>query len=94
MEASEVIKQIPQGYEKKPLAKGSGTRYLDPTRPGVGVFIEDGWPDATDPLHAGPYVKITTGKGPVKRVPLAGNPSLKPGERGYRGSVDDGKAEE
>lgn len=80
----DVVRQIPSGYERKPLRKGSGVRFLDPTRPGVGVYVEDGWPGAADPVHAGPYVKITTGRGPAVRIPLAGNPALSPGEPGYR----------
>lgn len=80
------MRQIPNGYEVKPLKKGSGVRYLDPSRPGVGVYIEDGWPGAAEPLHSGPYVKLTTGRGPAVRIPLAGNPALRPGERGYHAS--------
>jgi hypothetical protein len=77
---------LPEGYDgPKPLAKGKGERYLDPTRPGRGVYLEDGWPNATDPVHGGPYVKVVTGDGRgTFRVPLEGNPALKPGERGYR----------
>ena len=89
----EVVDQIPAGYVRKPLKKGKGVRYLDPTRPGVGVYIEDGWPGAPDPVHAGPYVKIVTGRGPAVRIPLAGSPALTPDGRGRHG-VGGGKEAE
>jgi len=38
--------------------------------------LEKGWKGAKDPLHAGPYVKISR-NGIVERVPLEGNPTLK-----------------
>ena len=83
---SEVKKQLPDGYDgPHPLKKGSGDRYFDPTRNGRSISFEDGWPNATDPVHGGPYMKVATGetRGTI-RVPLEGNPALRPGERGYR----------
>jgi uncharacterized protein YukE len=58
-----------------PSRKGGGVRYPDPNRPGDQLIIEPGDPSADDPLHQGPYVKISKG-GTVTRIPLAGNPSL------------------
>jgi hypothetical protein len=83
---SEVKKQIPDGYDgPHPIKKGSGDRYFDRTRNGRSISFEDGWPNATDPVHGGPYMKVATGeaRGTI-RVALEGNPALKPGERGYR----------
>ena len=68
---------VPQGWVEKPLRKGEGTRFLN-ERTGQAIFIENGWPGAVDPLHAGPYVKISMGNGPPVRLPLAGNPTLEP----------------
>ncbi len=39
-------------------------------------MLEEGWPNAKDPLHSGPYVKISK-DGKVTRTPLKGNPVLK-----------------
>jgi len=39
-------------------------------------MLEEGWPNAKDPLHSGPYVKISK-DGKVTRIPLKGNPVLK-----------------
>lgn len=73
----EVIDKLPPEIAAggEPSRKGGGVRYPDPNRPGDQVIIEPGDPNATDPLHQGPYVKISKG-GTVTRVPLAGNPTL------------------
>ena len=63
---------VPDHYEgPKPLKKGSGERYLDPRRRGDGIYIEDGHPEHADPLHRGPYVKVSH-SGSVERIPLDG----------------------
>ncbi|HEX5495989.1 MAG TPA: hypothetical protein VFX70_15580 [Mycobacteriales bacterium] len=71
----EVRDLIPDGWIEKPLKKGSGVRFLNPKRPGESVSIEDGWPGHSDPLHSGPYVKISR-NGIIERIPLHGNPVL------------------
>jgi uncharacterized protein YukE len=73
----DVIDRLPQHIqdEGQPSRKGGGTRYPDPDRPGDQVIIEPGDPGASDPLHQGPYVKISK-DGRVTRIPLEGNPSL------------------
>ncbi|MEQ1918596.1 MAG: hypothetical protein ABL955_05305, partial [Elusimicrobiota bacterium] len=50
---------VPKDWVKGPMRKGLGTRYLNPKKPGQSILIEDGWPGATDPLHRGPYVRIS-----------------------------------
>lgn len=55
--------------------KGEGIRYLNPDKPGEAIIIEKGWPGASDPLHSGPYVRISI-YGTVTRTPLEGNPVL------------------
>ena len=53
-----------------------GVRFLNPDRPGEAIMIELGWPNAKDPLHAGPYVRISR-DGKIIRIPLEGNPTLR-----------------
>ena len=72
---SEVENLIPKDWVKGPMKKGAGTRYLNPRKPGESILVEEGWPGASDPLHRGPYVRIS-GNGQITRVPLKGNPSL------------------
>jgi RHS repeat-associated protein len=69
---------VPQDWIEKPLGKGSGVRFLAPGRtPGTRGFIEfnQGAPDVGDPLHAGPYLRVSVG-GLEYRAALEGNPVL------------------
>jgi hypothetical protein len=74
-DAQDIEDAIPDDWIKSPANKGGGTKYSNPGRPGEQIIIEPGWPNATDPTHAGPYVKVSTG-GKVIRIPLKGNPAL------------------
>ncbi len=56
--------------------KGEGIRFVNPNKKGEQILLEKGWPGAKDPLHAGPYIKISR-DGRITRVPLEGNPTLK-----------------
>ena len=49
---AEIRQLIPKDWTAQPLKKGNGTRYLNPAKPGEAIMIEDGWPNATDPVHA------------------------------------------
>jgi hypothetical protein len=71
----EVEDAIPDDWVKSPAKKGGGTKYSNPGRPGEQIIVEPGWPNATDPTHAGPYIKVSTGND-VIRIPLKGNPAL------------------
>lgn len=71
----EVATLIPETWVRSPARKGEGLRYADPTRPGVQIIIEEGWPGGSG-VHAGPYARISTGRGKPIRIPLAGNPEL------------------
>ena len=71
----EVRELVPDTWTEKPLKKGDGVRFLNPKRPGESVSLEDGWPGHPDPLHSGPYVKISR-DGVIERIPLRGNPVL------------------
>ena len=72
---SEVNKLIPKGWEKMPLKKGKGVRYVNPEKPGESILIEHGWKNAKDLVHSGPYVRIAR-DGKIIRIPLSGNPAL------------------
>lgn len=67
---------IPKGWTRGPLNKGEGIKFVNPAKKGEQILLEKGWPGAKDPLHAGPYMKISR-NGTVERVPLQGNPTLK-----------------
>jgi hypothetical protein len=54
---------------------GEGTKFVNPSENGEHILFEKGWPEATDPLHAGPYMKVSR-NGIKTRIPLAGNPTL------------------
>ncbi|MFD0203999.1 MULTISPECIES: WXG100-like domain-containing protein [Saccharothrix] len=71
----QVRETIPDTWEERPAKKGDGTRFLNPDRPGESIIIENGWPGHADPVHRGPYVKISK-DGQVTRIPLEGNPAL------------------
>ncbi len=75
LKPEEVRNLIPENWVERPAKKGDGVRFLNPDRPGESIMIENGWPNATDPVHAGPYAKISI-DGKVYRIPLEGNPSL------------------
>ena len=68
---------IPKDWVKGPLKKGAGIKFINPAKRGEQILLEKGVPGAKDPLHAGPYIKISR-NGIKERVPLAGNPTIKP----------------
>ncbi|MBL7790954.1 MAG: hypothetical protein JNK77_01425 [Saprospiraceae bacterium] len=67
---------IPKDWVRGPLKKGEGIKFVNPHKKGEQILLEKGWPGAKDPLHAGPYMKISR-DGQVMRIPLVGNPTLK-----------------
>ena len=71
----EVEAEIPKDWVKGPAKKGGGTKYSNPARPGETIIIEGPWPNSTDPLHGGKYVRVTH-DGDTFRIPLKGNPAL------------------
>lgn len=58
------------------MKKGEGIKFSNPNKRGEMILLEKGWPGATDPLHAGPYMRISR-DGQIIRIPLEGNPTLK-----------------
>jgi hypothetical protein len=71
----EVRRLVPRDWVEKPLKKGEGVSFGDPKRPGDMIAIESGVPGHSDPVHAGPYVKVSR-NGHTVRIPLLGNPAL------------------
>jgi RHS repeat-associated protein len=67
---------IPKDWIRSPLNKGDGIKFVNPAKKGEQILLEKGWPSAKDPLHAGPYMKISRNS-TVERIPLQGNPTLK-----------------
>ena len=75
-EIEELVKESGQFEPEKPLKKGDGKKFDKiGTKGSDQVQINKGYPNSNDPLHSGPYVKITKHGKPV-RIPLAGNPAL------------------
>ena len=68
---------IPGSWKTSP-GRGPGTeRYTPPDRTGPQILKEPGDPAASDPVHRGPYCKVSPGdRTPNFRVPLRGNPVL------------------
>jgi len=71
----EIRRLVPDGWVEKPLKKGDGVRFLNPRGRGDFIGIEAGTPGHEDPLHSGPYVKVSK-NGFTHRIPLQGNPTL------------------
>ena len=67
---------IPEDWIKGPMKKGDGIKFVNPAKKGEQILLEKGWEGAKDPLHSGPYMKISR-NGKIDRIPLAGNPTLK-----------------
>jgi hypothetical protein len=72
----EAESMIPEGWIRGKLNKGEGIKFVNPAKKGEQILLEKGWPGAKDPLHSGPYMKISK-DGQVTRIPLQGNPTLK-----------------
>ncbi|MGT2708655.1 hypothetical protein ACVRXQ_12175 [Streptococcus panodentis] len=56
-----------KGFTKSPLKRGEGLRYYDGK--GNSWQLNDGYKNATDSVHGGPYLK-TTYNGEIIRIPL------------------------
>ena len=74
--AEDILDIIPDdwvvGTPKKEL---NGIKIENPHVRGEVIMYEPGWPDAWDPVHAGPYLRVSEG-GRKYRIPLKGNPAL------------------
>ncbi|MEU2494656.1 polymorphic toxin-type HINT domain-containing protein [Streptomyces sp. NPDC007883] len=76
----DVLDSIPDHWTvstpKKLPPGGEGIKFANPKAPGQSIVYESGWPGHADPLHRGPYLRISDGTQGVYRIPLAGNPAL------------------
>lgn len=64
------------GTPAKVAPGGEGIRFSNPNGPGQSIIYESGWPGAKEPIHGGPYLRVSDGTQPPYRIPLAGNPQL------------------
>lgn len=73
---AEVESMVPRDWVKRPMRKGTGNIFEFPdSRRSDIIEVSHGTPDSGDPLHRGPYVKISR-RGKTVRIPLKGNPLL------------------
>jgi YD repeat-containing protein len=71
-----VLGRIPDDWTVSSPARGEGVRFSNPSNPSQVIIYEEGSGDAADGLHGGPYLRVSTGLGPVECIPLNGNPVL------------------
>ena len=72
----DVLDAIPDDWTvDTPRKEPDGIRFQNPHRNGEQIIYEPGKPHAKDPLHSGPYLRVSEG-GKVYRIPLEGNPAL------------------
>ena len=72
----DVLDAIPDDWTvDTPRKEPDGIRFQNPHRNGEQIIYEPGKPQAKDPLHSGPYLRVSEG-GKVYRIPLEGNPAL------------------
>jgi RHS repeat-associated protein len=71
-----VLDIIPGKWTVSDPRNGTGIRFSNPDNVSQTIIYEEGWPGSTDPVHSGPYLRVSTGVGPPARVPLAGNPAI------------------
>ena len=74
--ADDVLDIIPDDWiADTPRKEPDGIRFRNPHRNGEQIIYEPGKPWAKDPLHSGPYIRVSEG-GKTYRIPLEGNPAL------------------
>ena len=74
--ADDVLDIIPEDWiADTPRKEPNGIRFRNPHRNGEQIIYEPGKPWAEDPLHSGPYIRVSEG-GETYRIPLEGNPAL------------------
>ena len=74
--ADEVLDIIPDDWiADTPRKEPDGIRFRNPHRDGEQIIYEPGKPWTEDPLHSGPYIRVSEG-GKTYRIPLEGNPAL------------------
>jgi len=74
--AEDILDIIPDDWVVgTPKKEPNGIKFENPHVRGEVIMYEPGWPDAWDPVHAGPYLRVSEG-GRKYRIPLKGNPTL------------------
>ena len=74
--AEDILDIIPDDWVVgTPKKEPNGIKFENPHVRGEVIMYEPGWPDAWDPVHAGPYLRVSEG-GRKYRIPLKGNPAL------------------
>jgi len=74
--AEDILDIIPDDWVVgTPKKEPNGIKFENPHVRGEVIMYEPGWPDAWDPVHAGPYLRVSEG-GRKHRIPLKGNPTL------------------
>ena len=72
----EALKIIPEDWIRDiPRKEPNGMRFRNPHVKGEVIIYEPGSPTARDPLHGGPYLRVSE-SGETYRIPLKGNPAL------------------
>ena len=72
----DVLDAIPDDWtDDTPRKEPDGIRFQNPHRNGEQIIYEPGKPQAKDPLHSSPYLRVSEG-GKVYRTPLEGNSAL------------------
>lgn len=74
-----VLDVIPDNWivSDAPKALGGGIKFSNPANRSQIMIYERGTGLAPDGLHGGPYLRLSSGRGGIERIPLLGNPSLK-----------------
>ncbi len=76
LSSEEALKIIPEDWVRDiPRKEPNGIRFRNPHIKGEMIMYEPGSPTAKDPLHGGPYLRVSEG-GKIYRIPLKGNPAL------------------
>lgn len=73
---SAIIAEVPAEWTFAPSARGGGTRWSIPGRPGDGLRILPGNPVDPNPEKRGPYCRISKHGRLSDPIPLEGNPAL------------------
>jgi hypothetical protein len=74
----DVLNVIPDNWivSDAPKAVGGGMKFSNPANRSQIMIFERGSGLASDGVHGGPYLRLSSGRGPVERIPLLGNPIL------------------
>jgi len=74
----DVLDAIPDNWivSNPPKAIGGGMKFSNPANRSQVMIYERGTGLASDGVHGGPYLRLSSGRGAIERIPLMGNPIL------------------